>query len=413
MQITVVGLSHHQTPVELRERFAFAREELPQALQRLPQGLSGAVLSTCNRIELYLAAEATVSQTTAIEALSHLRGEPAPEGAVFYYHSGSAAVWHLFRVAAGIDSLVVGESEILGQVREAFSGATAAGRADPVLARLFHSALRVGRRVRSETEIGGHGLSVSALAVALSRKVIGDLRRRTVLVVGAGEAGRRAAAALAQSGAGRLLVTTRRSGLAQEIASELNGLALPFEELPAALAEADVVLTCTSAPDTIISAEEVSAAMASRPQRPLVCVDIAVPRDIDSAARGVANVHLFDIDDLEAAAEANLEARKREVGAAEAIVRDELRRFDDWLAGRAVVPTIAALRRRAEATREAELRRTLARLEHLDEADRERIEAMSKALVKRLLHAPVSRLRQQRGQRHVDAVRDLFELEEP
>jgi glutamyl-tRNA reductase len=297
-------------------------------------------------------------------------------------------------------------------VREAFSASTAAGSSNTVLARLFHTALRVGRRARSETDIGAHGLSISALAVSLSRSLLGDLRRKTVFVVGAGEAGRRAAGALVQNGVGRLLVTTRRSGLAEEIAAELNGVAIPFADLTSALAETDVLITATSATEPIIGVDDVSAAMASRPERPLLVVDIAVPRDVDGAAGDVANVHLFDIDDLESAAQANLEARKREAGAVERIVEDEAGRFAVWLSQQKTAPTIAALRRQAEATRKAELERTLARLGHLSEADRKRIEAMSDALVKRLLHAPVTQLRQHGSERHVEALRELFGLDE-
>jgi glutamyl-tRNA reductase len=412
VNISVTGLSHHDTPVQLRELFAFSADQIVPALQRLPADRAGTILSTCNRTELYLATEGPLDRDAAVAALTAARGEPAPEAIAFYHYTGGDAVQHLFRVASGVESLVVGESEILGQVREAFSAATAAGRGNAVLARLFHSALRVGRRARSETEISAHGLSVSALAVSLSRKILGDLRRKTVLVVGAGEAGKRSAGALAQSGVGRLMVTTRRSGLAEEIARELNGVALPFDELALALAEADVVISSTAAPATIISRDDVRAAMRSRAQRPLLIVDIAVPRDVEAGARGVDGVHLFDIDDLQAAAEANLEARKREIGAVEVIVEDEVKRFATWLDGRRVAPTIAALRQRAEVTRRAEVERTLARMDSLSAEDRQRVEAMSKALVKRLLHAPVTRLREGGSERHLDAVHDLFELDE-
>ena len=413
MFVSVTGVSHHETPVELRERYAFGAEQLTPALRRLPAELGGGViLSTCNRTELYLAAEVAPGHEAAAGALAMARGASGPEGVTFYHHEGPEAVRHLYRVAAGIESLVIGESEILGQVREAFSASTAAGSSNAVLARLFHTALRVGRRARSETDIGAHGLSISALAVSLSRQLVGDLRRKTVLVVGAGEAGRRAAGALVQNGVGRLLVTTRRSGLADEIARELNGVAIPFAELAAALAEADVLIAATAAPESIISAEDVSGAMAARPERPLLIVDIAVPRDVDGAARDVPGVHLFDIDDLESAAEANLEARRREVGAVERIVEDEAARFEVWLSQQKASPTIAALRQRAEATRKAELERTLARLGHLSEDDRRRIEAMSDALVKRLLHEPVTRLRERGSERHVEALRELFGLDE-
>jgi len=413
MHVSVTGVSHHETPVELRERFAFSAEQLAPALTRLPSRLGGGViLSTCNRSELYLAGESSVSRDEAVAALVQARGEPEPEGVSFYHYDGAEAVRHLYRVAAGIESLVIGESEILGQVREAFSASTAADSSNSVLARLFHTALRVGRRARSETEIGAHGLSISALAVSLSRRLVGDLRGKTVLVVGAGEAGRRAAGALVQNGVGRLLVTTRRSGLAEEIARELNGVSIPMSDLTAALNEADVLITATAAPQAIISAGDISRAMTSRPQRPLLIVDIAVPRDVDAAAREVANVHPFDIDDLESAAEANMEARLREVGPVERLIEDEAARFQTWLSQQKAAPTIAALRRRAEATRQAELERTLARLGNLSEADRKRIEAMTEALVKRLLHDPVTRLRQHGSERHVEALRELFGLDE-
>jgi glutamyl-tRNA reductase len=308
--------------------------------------------------------------------------------------------------------LVIGESEILGQVREAFSAATAAGSGNAVLARLFHTALRVGRRARSETDIGAHGGSVSALAVSLSRRLVGDLRGKTVLVVGAGEAGRRSAGALVQNGVGRLLVTTRRSGLADEIARELNGVSIPYEEMRSALAEADVLITATASTEPIILAEDVRRAMQGRGDRPLLAVDIAVPRDVDAAVREVPGVHLYDIDDLQAAAEANMEARLREVSAVERIVDAEVARFQTWREGQRVEPTVVTLRRRAEATRRAELERTLARLPNLSDADRKRIEAMSEALVNRLLHAPVARLREQGNERHVEALRELFGLDD-
>jgi glutamyl-tRNA reductase len=412
MQISVTGLSHHDTPIELRELFAFNTEQLVPALAHLPSGLGGAaLLSTCNRTELYLAAQESVSRDAVIEALAAIRGVAVPEGAQFFHLERRAAVEHLFGVAAGIDSLVIGESEILGQVREAFSAATAAHSGNPVLARLFHAALRAGRRARSETDIGAHGLSVAALAVSLSRNIIGDLRRKTVLVVGAGEMGQRAASALVQHGVGRLIVTTRRSGLAEEIARQLNGVASTFDQLPQTLAEADVVITCTAAPGTIISAADIATAMERRGSRRLLVVDIAVPRDVDAAARDIQGVHLYDIDDLETAAEANLEARKREVDAVEAIVGDEAQRFEAWLATRRVAPTIALLRRRAEETRLAEVERTFARMPHLSESDQARIEAMSKALVNRLLHDPVTRLRDAGNERHLDALHALFDLD--
>ena len=412
MYISVTGVSHHETPVALRELFAFNPDQLVEALRRVPSDLGGAtIVSTCNRSELYLAADGD-APAESLDALAIARGEPSPEGVSFYHLVDADAVRHLFRVASGIESLVIGESEILGQVREAFSAATAAGSGNAVLARLFHTALRVGRRARNETDIGAHGGSVSALAVSLSRRLVGDLRGKTVLVVGAGEAGRRSAGALVQNGVGRLLVTTRRSGLAGEIARELNGVSIPYEDLRSALAEADVLISATASTEPIILVEDVRRAMLGRQDRPLLVVDIAVPRDVDAGAREVPGVHLYDIDDLQAAAEANMEARLREVGAVERIVDAEVARFQAWSESQRVEPTIATLRRSAETTRRAELERTLARLPNLSDADRTRIEAMTEALVNRLLHEPVARLREQGNERHVEALRELFGLDQ-
>ncbi len=413
MHVSVTGISHHETPVELRELFAFNAEQLVPALTRIAHPAGGAaILSTCNRTELYLTSAQPHTSEQAFEQLVQARGEAAPEGVGFFHLHGREAVRHLFRVSSGVDSLVVGESEILGQVRGAFSAATAAGSGDAVLARLFHTALRVGRRVRTETEIGAHGLSVAALGVSLSRRIVGDLRRKTVLVVGAGEAGQRSAGALVQNGVGRLMVTTRRSGLADEIARELNGVSLPWDQLPQAIAEADVIISCTAAPGVIIRESEVAAAMTGRPDRPLLIVDIAVPRDVESSVRDVPGVHLYDIDDLQAAAERNLEARLREVDAAEAIVDEEAARFEAWLGALRVTPTIAALRERAEKARRLELERTFAKLGHLSDEDRTRIEAMSRALVNKLMHEPVTRLREQGSERHIAALHELFGLDD-
>jgi glutamyl-tRNA reductase len=399
--------------VALREMLAFSPEELPEALSRLGAAFEGAaIISTCNRTELYLTSTKRPVRSDVVAALAGAKGEQVPEGARFYHKEGVEAARHLFRVAAGIESLVVGESEILGQVRAAFSAATAAKTSNPVLARLFHSAIRAGRRARSETEVGAHGLSVSATAVALVRQALGDLRRRTVLVVGAGDAARLTAQALTAAGAGRILVTTRTFERAQDIAADLGAYAYPFEQLPDLLAEADIVISSTSAPGHVIDRERVEAAMKRRRQRPLALVDIAVPRDIDPAAAGVAGVRLFDIDDLQAQAEAHRIAREGEVRAVEEIIEHEVARFADWLRQHGAVPTIAGLRRRAEQARQLEIERTLARLPGLTAAERKRIEAMSRAIVKRILHDPVTRLKEPGSERHVEAVRELFGLED-
>jgi glutamyl-tRNA reductase len=412
VNVSVTGISHQTAPVSVRERFALTAEEVGPALARLRAGHeSVAVLSTCNRTEVYIAGQAPVDSGHVIGTLASLRGDPVPEGVEFYHLEGEACARHLFRVAAGVESLVVGESEILGQVRAAFAAATAAGSSNAALARLFHSAIRAGRRARTETEIGAHGVSVSATAVALVRRELGDLRRKTVLVVGAGDAARLTAQALSGAGAGRILVTTRTVERARDIAAELGALAYPFEQLPSLVAEADIVISSTSAPAHVITRAAVEAAMLARPARALVIVDIAVPRDVEPSAADVTGVRLLDIDDLQAQAEANRQVRLREVEAVEVIVDQEVARFTAWLRQNGATPTIAALRRRAEQAREAEVARTLARLPGLGAQERARIEAMSKAIVKRILHGPITRLKEPASQPLMDAARELFGLE--
>jgi glutamyl-tRNA reductase len=414
MQVSLVGISHHTAPVAVRERFAFTPEDIGPALQELGSELGGAaILSTCNRTELYVATPHRRHEDAMVQALASARGVEVPEGGGFYHRHGHDAVDHLFRVAAGLDSLVLGEYEILGQVRGAFTAATAAQSSNPALARLFHSAIRVGRRARNETDIGRHEVSVGSTAVALTRNTLGDLSRRTVLVVGAGEAGHLIARSLVQAGASRLLITTRTFDRAEMLAEEMGGRALPFEERYAALAEADVAITSTASPDHVILKDDLAKALSRRGDRPLVIVDIAVPRDVEPSAGELPNVRLFDIDALQSAAEANLELRRQEVVSVEKIVHEEAGRFQAWLRGLGAVPTVRALNEQAEAARLLELERTLARLPGLSDAEKRQIETMTKALVKRLLHNPVTRLRDENTDpAQIEAARNLFGLDE-
>ena len=409
MHITLVGISHKTAPVELRERFAFSAEELPEALPRF--GGAAVLLSTCNRTEVYLTAHHPITAGSVIALLHELKGvSDAPEDAFYYLENGDA-VRHLFRVAAGIESMVLGESEILGQVRTAFAAATTAGTHNALLSQLFHTAIRVGRRARSETSINRHAVSVSSTAVALARRTLGDLSQQTVLVVSAGEAGKLAARSLANSGASRLLVTSRTAGRAREMAAELGGEAVAFGKLGKAMAEADIVISSSAAPDFIIGPAEVAQAMAGRNGRPLLLIDIAVPRDVDPVVRDLPQIHLYDIGDLQALVEQNKNARRREVASVNRIVEEGIVRFDEWVRGRGVVPTVATLRARADALREAELERTYKRLNDLTPKQRERVDAMANALVKKLLHDPIARLKGDDGERYVGAVRDLFSLD--
>lgn len=409
MHVTLVGISHKTAPVAVRERFSFAPEELPEALPRF--GGAAVLLSTCNRTEVYLSAHHPIAAGSVVALLRELKGSIEAPDEIFYQLNDLEAARHLFRVAAGIESMVLGESEILGQVRSAFAASTAAHANNAVLSQLFHAAIRVGRQARSQTQIGRNAVSVSSTAVALARRTLGELSERTVLVVSAGEAGKLTARSLAEHGASRLLVTSRTADRAQELAAELHGKPVAFEQLGEAMAEADIVITSSSAPEFLIGQQEVAQAVAGRNGRPLLLIDIAVPRDIDPAVRGHPQVHLYDIDDLQALVDEHRSARAREVSKVELLIDEGLRRFEEWLRSRGVVPTVAALRERADVLREAELARTLKRLRDLSPEQRAGVEAMASALVKKLLHDPIDRLKGDDGERYVAVVRDLFSLD--
>jgi glutamyl-tRNA reductase len=415
-RLFLAGISHKTAPVSVRERLAFNSEELPEALARLHCDLGkGVILSTCNRTELYLDAPRDCDPRR--EALAFLAGAkgltaPEPEGR-FYFLKQRQAVRHLFRVAAGVESMVVGEAEILGQVRSAFVAAAEAGCNDLYLSRLFHSAIRVGRRARAETSIGRSVLSMSSLAVALARKTLGDLSSRSVLVISAGEAGKLAASALRDNGASRILVVSRTLERARRLADDLGGQALPLARLPNALAESDIVISSTGAPAFLIQPETVEAVMAGHNGRPLLFIDIAVPRDIHPSVREIGGVHLYDIDDLQAEAEANLRSRLKEVAKVERMVEEEATRFSNWARSLRAVPTVAAIRKQAEEVRQAELARTFARLPDLTDEERARIEALSTAIVKKLLHRPITRLKaKEYGHLYVQPARELFGVDD-
>lgn len=422
MHISLVGISHKTAPVAVREHFAFAADELPELLARLGRTHAGAaVLSTCNRTEVYVAdahanahagARAVTDPRPIVALLSEMKGERAMEGAPFFALSGADAARNLFRVAAGIESMVIGESEILGQVRGAFTAATAAGTHTPALSRLFHTAIRVGRRVRTQTDISRGAVSVSSTAVALARTTLGDLSGMHVLVVGAGEAGQLTAGNLAGSGIASMTVTSRTAERTREIAETLGARAVRFDRRAQAIAQADIVISSTAAPGFVIDRTMIAAAMRGRDERPLLLIDIAVPRDIEPAAASVPGVHLHDIDALQDVARATLHLRRQEVARAEAIVDGDVRAYMDWLGSLEVVPTVAALRARAEAVRAAEVERTLPKMA-MSAADRKRVDAMTAAIVKKLLHAPIARLKQPGdGERYVEAARALFGIED-
>jgi glutamyl-tRNA reductase len=397
MTLGLVGLSHHVAPLALRERVTLDLE----AAAALARSLGDAVcLSTCNRTELYLEG---VAETDALAALERLAGEPL-DGVVYRLQEDAAAL-HLFRVAAGLDSLVPGEGEILKQVRDAFEAAAPG----PLLGRVFRQAVVVGKRVRTQTAIGESPASVSSAAAALAAQVFGELTGRRVLLIGAGRIGELAAANLASRGAQIAYVANRTVDTARDLARRFDGEAIALFDVPSRLADVDVVVSSTSAPEAVLRAADVP----SRRRKPLFFIDIAVPRDIDSAVAKLDGCFLYDIDDLEAVVAETLALRRSEAERAEQLVTEEADRFRTWRASLDVVPAIASLRARAEEIRTSELAKVDRRMS--DDALRT-LESVTSQILNKLLHLPTIRMKEAAvtadGAEYADAVRYLFGLEE-
>ena len=414
MSLLLVGISHRVAPVELRERVALDVDEAAALADELvADELEAVCLSTCNRTELYLAgggdlpavadrAVATLAERAALDE-AELR-------AVLYRLEDEAAGIHLFRVAAGLDSMVPGEGEILGQVRSAFER----GRPGPVLDRLFRQGIHAGKKVRTETAIAESPASVSGAAAALAEQVFGDLAGCRVLLVGAGKVGELAARNLVSRGAEIAVVANRSPVKAEEVASRFGGRAVALEAVPDELSRVDVVLTSTSAPGHVLTRADVARGLPERRGRPLFLIDIAVPRDLDPTIHELPGCYLYDIDDLESVVAESVAGRRREAGRAEAIVLEEAERFRAWQASRDVVPAIASLRALAEEIRESELERARSRLERLTEAERRAVEAVTARIVDKLLHVPTVRMKEAAagadGAGYADALRHLFGL---
>ena len=408
---TCVGLNHVTSPIEERETLAFTGDELREQLPQIAADLGGAVLlSTCNRTELY----ATVPEGEGGDLIRLLND--AKSAAVsdkhFYVLQHAAAANHLLRVASGVDSMVLGESQILGQVREAMSIATDAATLNGTLSYLFHSAIHAGKRARSETNIGRHAVSVGSAAVSLARKSLGDLAGKTVLVISAGSMGKLAARALAQQTQSHILVANRTQERAVALADQLGPEteAVDFDHLRDALLVSDIVISGTSAEGFVIGPDDVKPVMESRADRGLLFIDIAVPRDVDPSVRDISGVHLCDIDDIEAVTNEGRSGRRAEVENVEAIISEEVAAFEEWWRSLDVVPVISALRERAEAIRLREIKRTLRKMD-LDDTDRKRIEAMTAAIVKKMLDRPIARLKNGSDKGlYMEALEDLFDI---
>jgi glutamyl-tRNA reductase len=416
-----IGVSHKTAPLALRERLALPAGRAASVLRELTAHDSiheAVAISTCNRTELYLVAADPVEAENATLAILSRQAEIRPTeliGAI-YSLRGEEAVRHLFSVAAGLDSMIVGEAEVQGQVKRAYEVALSEGTSGPISNRLFRDALATGKRVRTETAVSRSQASVSSVAVELAAGAVGDLSKRRVLVIGAGENGELTAQALHRRGVHTVFVANRRYDRAIGLAQRFAGTAVRFDDLPTELGRADIVVSCTSSPHQIFGREELEVVLEERGRRPLVLIDIAVPRDIEPSVRDLCSgITLFDMDDLQREVDRNLSVRDAEAAKASALVEVEAGRFDRWLETLDVVPAISALRERGEQVIEQVLRENSGRWESLSDADRERIGAMARAIVARLLHEPTLRLKGTVGQedsyRYVHALRELFGLE--
>ena len=429
MEFLVVGLNHRTAPVEVRRRLSLNTDQLPAALGAMnSQGMAGVILSTCNRSEFYIL-------DLPADALGQSSNSSAPADAgadrlkrflverfsislldvdrYLYVYRDYDCIHHLFRVASSLDSMILGEEQIIGQVRDAYEAATTAGTVQGPLAQLFQQALRVGRRVRRGTGIGRTALSGSRACVEMAKSVLGDLSNRRVLVVGAGEAGELAAEVLSLSGVTDITVTNRTFQRAEELAASLSARAIPFDGMPKALRDTDIVIGCTGSPGYVLGASMIGDAMAARPDRPLFLIDIAVPRDIDPEAALVKNVFLNDVDDLESATKASREEKAKEAEWAEELATDDPHHARQWRLEHAAVPRISELRRRADQVPTWELHKTVRKLNgKLDEEALESLDAMTRAIVNKLLHDPTMFLKERKGPEELQIARDIFHLGE-
>jgi glutamyl-tRNA reductase len=419
-ELLALGVSHRTAPLDLRERLALPEGRAVGVLGELvgsDQVHEAAALSTCNRTELYLVvSEPVEAESLALGVLAREADiRPTELLGRLYSRRSVAAASHLFSVTAGLDSMILGEAEIQGQVKRAYELALVEGATGPVLNRLFRGALAAGKRARHETGISEKGVSIPSVAVELAQHTLGDLAARTVLLVGAGETAELTARALAARGVEAIFVANRHYSRAIGLAQRFGGRAVRIDQLPGQMERADIVVSSTNSPHHIIEREELELVMHRRDGRPLELVDLAVPRDIEPACREVAGVSLHDVDDVQSIAERNASGRDAEARRAERLLEAEVGRFERWLGSLEVLPTVAALRRRADEIVERVLAENAPRWDSISEADRERVRMMARAIASRLLHEPTLRLKRsadnETAYAYVDALRELFALD--
>ncbi|MGA2075938.1 MAG: glutamyl-tRNA reductase [Terriglobia bacterium] len=411
MNLVLIGVNHRTAPVDIRERLNIPESRLPEAVSALRRqaGIREAlILSTCNRVELLVSAEDAADAKSIIEQFlaDHLGFELGPYQHFFYDYHQQEAVHHLFRVAASLDSMVLGEPQILGQLKRAYLVANEAGGLSGTLKEIVNQALVVAKRVRRETALGTAAVSVSYAAVELAKKIFGDLEHKTIFIIGAGKMSELAARHLIRSGAGAIYVTNRTYERAVQLASAFHATAVPFDQIAEYLAKADIVISSTGAPGYIVNKELAARVLAARRNRPMFFVDIAVPRDIDPQVHELDNTFVYNVDDLQQVVESNKKQREREAAWAEDIVNEEVRKTMRRLASRGFTPTIVALEDRLNAIREGEMERYGSRLAGLTLEQRQAIEALTRGFLNKILHGPISELKSGAGlPEQVDRVR--------
>ena len=421
LEIAIVGLSHQTAPLEIRERLAFPPFILDRALQDinlLPDVRENLIISTCNRVEVIFAsarpADAIEQVKEFLIRFHHLSRETLEK--YFYIYSQQEAVSHLFRVTSSLDSMVVGEPQILGQVKEGYRAALHNRCCGLVLNRFSHKAFSVAKRVRTETTLGNLAVSISSVAVELAKKIFGELKGKSALLLGAGDMAELAAAYFIRQGVKELIVANRTYERGKKLAAKFEGVAVEFDHFPHYLNEVDIVLSSTGSMEFIIKKERMLKVIKARKNRPIFLIDIAVPRDIDPMVNEVANVYLYDIDDLASVADGNLEERQHQAQRAEEIVAEETARFSAWLKSLEVTPTVVSLIHKLRAIRDAELSRSISKFRATPPEDRKTLERLARRLVNKILHEPITRLKQNAGDPDalamVEATRKLFGLDE-
>ncbi|MBE0446840.1 MAG: glutamyl-tRNA reductase [Actinobacteria bacterium] len=421
MHVIVAGLSHKTAPVEIREKVTFPEQALSDSLHALigyPYTNEAVILSTCNRMEIYVvASDPDNGRDNIIQFISDYHQLNRNELVNYlYFHEGTSAIHHLFRVSSSLDSMVIGEAQILGQVKNAYNAAFESDTTATILNRLFRHALLVGKRVRTETEIGESAVSISYAAVELAKKVFETLSGRTVMLIGAGEMIELTATHLVSNGVNKVIVTNRTFERAEALAQKFNGMAVRFNDFIDHMVHADIIISSTGAPHQVVSKSQVTHVMHKRRNRPIFFIDIAVPRDIDPDVANLYNVFAYDIDDLDSVVQTNLEERKKAAEIAEEIVENEVYSFSSWLSCLEITPTIASLKRRAEQIRKQELEKHLRKLPNLTESEMNTLNSLTNAIINKILHKPIIKAKEcvnrKDGYLYVESLRVLFGLED-